>query len=173
MRLDRLRQRFARWLLRGAHLDGVTFGESSIAISPAGVGDVLRWSGTKDAVAVGDLGMNVASGLLSVFQTGVARDLLAGRIIGSGSNLIAGATTATLATLTRNANERIVLLGFIQENTAGAAWDPTFAVAAAAIDDVHYWTERTANANEFTVRARNETAATNRTLDWLVIGVIP
>jgi len=53
MILLRLRQRFARWLLRGVHLEGVSFGQHSIDLSPAGVGDVVRWTATQVALAAG------------------------------------------------------------------------------------------------------------------------
>lgn len=47
--------------------ESLTVGQNSITLSPAGVGDVIRWSATKAAVAAGDLGMNQTSGKPSAY----------------------------------------------------------------------------------------------------------
>jgi hypothetical protein len=49
-------------------------GENTIRMSPAGVGDVIRWTGTQAAVATGDIGM-AASGRPQVFVGGSNQQL--------------------------------------------------------------------------------------------------
>lgn len=98
-----LRQRIANWLLRGVHLPEVHFGKNSITCSPAGVGDVIRWSATKLAVAIGDIGMDVATGRPSVFVGGVATPLAtttdSGFVVAFGnSSISAGADTRFIDT---------------------------------------------------------------------------
>jgi hypothetical protein len=56
-RSKRFRQAFAAWLLAGVHLQGVSFGEHSITMSPAGVGDVIRWSAAGPAPGALDFSM--------------------------------------------------------------------------------------------------------------------
>lgn len=63
------------WMLHDLHLRGVTFGKNSITVSPTGVGDVVRWSGTQAPVAAGDIGMNKTSGRISMFVDAAARDV--------------------------------------------------------------------------------------------------
>lgn len=70
-----LRQWVVDWLVHDLHLRGVKFGENSIEMSPSGVGDVLRWSGTQAAVGAGDLGMNVGTGRPSAYVGGAAEAL--------------------------------------------------------------------------------------------------
>lgn len=53
----------------------IVAGENSITLSPSGVGDVIRWSATKAAVAAGDIGMNTTTGRLSMFVSGAAQDV--------------------------------------------------------------------------------------------------
>jgi len=169
---QRLRQCVAGWLLDGVHLSNIRFGERSITISPAGVGDVLRWSATKDAVALGDLGMDVASGKPSAFVAGVKRDLAAGRVIASGAGTaVAGTTTVVLATVTREASERFVVYGFVTNNVAAAAWGQ--GPFLAATDSVAFYMRRTAVANQFEAVAQNFNVATARTVDWVVEAIVP
>lgn len=98
-----IRQRIAQWLLRGVHLPEVHFGKESITCSPAGVGDVVRWSATQLAVAAGDIGMDVATGRPSVFVGGVATPLAtstdsAFAVAFGNSSISAGADTRFLDT---------------------------------------------------------------------------
>lgn len=85
---QRIRQWFVDWLVRDLHLRGVQFGENSITLSPSGVGDVVRWSATQAAAALGDLGMSTATGRPSAFIGGSARNLLGEHevIVPSGAN---------------------------------------------------------------------------------------
>jgi len=76
------RVNFAEWLLRDTRLRGVHFGERSISLSPGGV-DVVRWSMTTNAVAAGDLGMNVATGVPNAFIGGVVTPLVGGSQAGA------------------------------------------------------------------------------------------
>lgn len=74
----------------------ILVGENSITLSPAGVGDVARWSATKNAVAEGDLGMDVATGLPNAFIAGVLRNLPG--LVQSGFAEVTVDTTTTSAT---------------------------------------------------------------------------
>lgn len=47
----------------------------SITLSPAGVGDVIRWLASKAAVALGDIGMDTTTGRPSAFVHGAAHAL--------------------------------------------------------------------------------------------------
>lgn len=67
------RQRFVDWLLDDLHLRGVQFGQESISLSPVGAGDVIRWSGTQLSTALGDVGMDVSTGRLSMYVGGATR----------------------------------------------------------------------------------------------------
>jgi hypothetical protein len=58
------------------HVRGIQVGDNTITLSPSGVGDVARWSATKEAVAAGDLGMSVTSGRPNVIVSGVVRPLI-------------------------------------------------------------------------------------------------
>jgi len=77
----RLRQWAIGWLLDGLHLRNVSFGENSITLSPAGVGDVARWSATQNAAAAGDLGMNVATGRPNYHDGVAVRDLVSSHLL--------------------------------------------------------------------------------------------
>jgi hypothetical protein len=46
---------------------GIKTGKRSLKVGVSGVGDVLRWSATKDAPALTDVGMDVAKGRVSTF----------------------------------------------------------------------------------------------------------
>lgn len=50
-------------------------GLATITLSPSGIGDVVRWSGTQAAVGAGDLGMNQSTGRPSAFIGGSARNI--------------------------------------------------------------------------------------------------
>lgn len=91
--LDAARLRLARWLTRGATLEDARllnahFGEHSITLSPAGLGDVIRWSATQAALAAGDIGMDVATGSPKVFTSGASRSLASvnGQLGGTGAS---------------------------------------------------------------------------------------
>ncbi len=51
-------------------------GANSITMSPAGVGDVIRWSATQNAVAAGDIGMDVSTGVPNAFINGAVANIL-------------------------------------------------------------------------------------------------
>jgi len=50
-------------------------GANTITLSPAGVGDVARWSASQAAVAAGDLAMNVSTGRARQFALGFSREM--------------------------------------------------------------------------------------------------
>jgi hypothetical protein len=177
---QRGRQRIVDWLLRDLHLRGVTFGERSIAISPnvGGIKDILRWSAAQVALAAGDLGMDTATGRPQAFIGGATKSMAdtsqvlavtAQRVVASGSTSVAALTTATITTQTRNASERLTGLIFVSENDAGYGWANTIAGAT----NMAWWFERTASANQFTLRARNNHATLARTLEWVILGIVP
>lgn len=60
--IRKIRQWMVDWLLDDVHIKNAHFGENSITLSPAGIGDVVRWSGSVNAQASGDLGMNTTTG---------------------------------------------------------------------------------------------------------------
>lgn len=168
----RLRQRLADWLLHDVRLRSAQFGENTVTLCPAGVGDLFRWSGTKDAVASGDMGMDVASGRLSLFVGGFVYRCMASRVMatGTGTLLVPGATTLT--TLTRQSGELVYPVCFVTNNVATAAFtsDRT-AVIGPAGDAVSIFLQRTVNADEFDVIAQNGNLVTNRNIDWLVFAI--
>lgn len=94
-----VRQKVVDLLLDGLHLRGVRFGENSIEMSPSGVGDVVRWSATKNAVAAGDLGMNTSTGRPSFFDGSTVRNVAHTDELGGGGTwatvLSAGALSGT------------------------------------------------------------------------------
>jgi hypothetical protein len=57
------------------HATELKIGKNTITLSPAGVGDVARWSATQNALAAGDIGMNVLTGRPQAFIQGENRDL--------------------------------------------------------------------------------------------------
>lgn len=176
----RLREAFAEWLLRDVRIRSAVFGENSVKINPSGATDMIRWSGTVSPGAAGDMGMDVTSGRSRLFVGGGAKSAavttdIAGtaqRIVASGSDSIAAATTDTLATVTRNAGEVLVPLGFIATNTAGILLGYQ-ADAIGVSDTVQMYFSKTANANETSLLATNNNATTARTLDWLILGIVP
>jgi hypothetical protein len=94
------------------------------------------------------------------------------RTIVSGSFSIPAASTVTLATFTRNAGERLSAFGYVTDNVAGAAFQESRELAVPS-DEVSYWFERTAIANQVLLRARNEEALLARVLEWAVMGFTP
>jgi Chaperone of endosialidase len=100
-RLQRMGQRFVAALALGATLENVTLvdphllnahmGEHSITMSPAGVGDVIRWSaaGPAPAAASLDIGMSAGGNILA--PTGLD--------VGAAGTLTLGGTTATGVTV--------------------------------------------------------------------------
>lgn len=97
------------------HVRGVQVGDNTITMSPSGVGDVIRWSATQNALALGDLGMNVTTGRPSVFVSGAARALIhtAEFVGGAFGNAIYGdgsdGTATLVATTTLAADGNVVL----------------------------------------------------------------
>jgi hypothetical protein len=85
-----VRQWLVRWLMRGVHLPEVHFGERSITCSPAGVGDVIRWSASKPAIAAGDIGMDTATGRPAAFVGGVSAPLATSADVTAASSGILG-----------------------------------------------------------------------------------
>jgi len=65
------RELLVNWMLRDVHVRNLHVGAASITVSPAGVGDVIRWSATKAAIAAGDIGMDVTTGRLQMYVGGV------------------------------------------------------------------------------------------------------
>jgi len=123
-----VRQAVVGWMVRDVHLSGVKFGEHSITCSPAGVGDVVRWSASQVAVAAGDLGMNVATGRPQAFVGGVNVTLAtttdtAGKGIGilgwGNSSISAGADTRFLDAWYNQAVAPLVLDGGLPCPRAG------------------------------------------------------
>jgi hypothetical protein len=93
------------------------------------------------------------------------------RVVASGQTSVAAASTVDLTTITRNANERLQILGFVTEDTAGIQFSESIDVLAG--DKVGYFFERTANAGEVKARATNTHATLARTLDWVILGITP
>lgn len=156
-------------------------GKGSITASPAGVGDVIRWSGTQAAIALGDLGMDVATGRPAVFVGGVSSPLAvlsdvggSPRIISSGATVIPANTTLVLATPTRNAGERISFWAFPTDDVANIGFAQTFNTSGSG-DRIELFFRRTAVADQFEAVARNDNngATPSRTLDWAILGVTP
>jgi hypothetical protein len=84
------------------------------------------------------------------------------RVIDSGATLIGAGLTVDLAATIRNPEERVSISGFIAEDVAGLAWDTDSGVQAFFV--------RTANANEFTARARNLDLVNAMTFEWTILG---
>lgn len=99
----KLRRDFARWLLddvsvRKMRIEELLAGQNTITTSPAGVGDVLRWSATKNAVALGDIGMDVTTGRPNAFVGGVAAALALQSEAGGVITKVQNYATAAVAT---------------------------------------------------------------------------
>lgn len=94
-------QETKRCLICGS-FQNLTVGENSITSSPAGVGDVIRWSANKAAMAAGDLGMNVTSGRGQLFVSGTSKDIAVVNDIagGPGVQLITPTAITPFATIT-------------------------------------------------------------------------
>jgi hypothetical protein len=71
-----LRRGFPHRICRCGALKGASIqaGENTITVGPAGVGDLVRWSATKNAVALGDLGQSVTTGRANGFIDGAVRE---------------------------------------------------------------------------------------------------
>lgn len=92
------------------------------------------------------------------------------RKIGSYSASVPALTTSDLATVTRAASEHLVCLSWVQENTVGLG----FGGAPPGVpDQVLVWLERTGNANEVKVKATNTSAGSARTVDVLLLAIVP
>lgn len=91
------------------------------------------------------------------------------RKIGSYSASVPAASTSDLATVTRAASEHLVCHSWVQENAViGFGGAPT-----GVPDQVIVWLERTANANEVKVKATNTSAVSARTVDVLLLAIVP
>jgi hypothetical protein len=119
----RLRQKFVDWLLRDVHLKDTHFGDGSITLSPAGVGDVTRWSATKLAAQLGDIGMDLATGRPSTFVGGspnpvaVLSDL-------TNASILSGTYAARPAPGTKNRIYVSTDSGILLFFDDGTAWRP-------------------------------------------------
>lgn len=187
MTLTRLRHGFVRWLLHDVHLPSLHVGEHSISLSPAGVGDVARWSATKNSVAAGDLGMDTATGRPQAFIGSGNKALahtgeLGAVVVNSGSVTRAAATaTGTQAVPhglgvapkalwfigSNDANTQIFSMGWangigtqaeINNHTVGSANDLTRAIVI---------TDSSGNGHNAKVTAVD---GTNFTLSWVRLG---
>lgn len=94
-----------------------------------------------------------------------------GRVIVSGTTSIAPGATASLATFTRNTNERVSFAGFGVDDILGVQFTQGGSIPGAS--GINYWFERTANSNEITAKAKNNDATVPRSLDWLIFGIVP
>jgi hypothetical protein len=72
-KLLKVKQFIVNWALAGVHIQGATFGVNSITLSPAGVGDLARWTTSQAAAQLGDLGMDITTGRPSCFVNGAAQ----------------------------------------------------------------------------------------------------
>ena len=88
--LGRLRQRFARWLLRDVKLDGLHVGTDSIILSPTGADDVLRWTTAPAVAQAGDFAVSNSTGRATAFIGSAVKVLShqdeVGSVLGWGSD---------------------------------------------------------------------------------------
>lgn len=89
------------------------------------------------------------------------------RQIAKGTSAIQSKSTATLATVSRNAGECVSLSCFVADNIAGAGF------GADVTDGVFVWLERTAQPEQFLVKGENRHKQETLTIEWCVIGVVP
>ena len=87
------RQAVARWLLDGVRLKDQKYGDNTITICPTGVGDVIRWSGSRAATQAGEIGMDVTTGIPSVFNGGSAKSLA----LAADASVVKQVVTATFS----------------------------------------------------------------------------
>ena len=126
--LFRARQRLANWLLNDVVLrKGLKFGSNTIDLSPSGVGDVIRWSGTQAALAAGDLGMDVSTGRPSAVIDDVVKALAhtdeSGSLIKIESKLVTVATdTLLFSGLDGNTSKNYQIRGRIVNDGGGTAF---------------------------------------------------
>jgi len=99
------------------------------------------------------------------------------RLIASGSNVIAAATTVVVSTVIRNATERLRPPDiFVTNNVAGIGMTNLVnnnLAAFAASDNIIAWYERTAVANIFNLSIHNNDAVNARTVEWAIEGFVP
>lgn len=93
------------------------------------------------------------------------------RVIASGSTLIGANSTVTLVTFTRIQGERVWPSYFLVESDAGVVIDE--GDGAVGANGIFLFVERTANANEASLRATNESLLVARTVDWALMGLAP
>jgi hypothetical protein len=55
--------------------NGLQAGKHTISVSPDPGGDIVRWSATQNALATGDIGMNVTTGRGQLFVSGSSQDI--------------------------------------------------------------------------------------------------
>lgn len=92
------------------------------------------------------------------------------RIVSSGTATISASATVTLATITRNSTETFHSSIFCTNNTAGIQYNEGGSIVGS--DGVNVWFEASANADEILFRARNNSSASSRTIDWKLIGTV-
>jgi len=95
------------------------------------------------------------------------------RILSSGSIVLVAATDTNVFTFSRNALERIKAPSVFITNNVAAAQVSYTTPQGGATDEVFVWYIRSAVANLFTLRMRNNNAAVTRTVEWLVEGIVP
>jgi hypothetical protein len=94
------------------------------------------------------------------------------RVIASGQTTIANLTTTTVATFTRNALERVGLQMFVTDNVAGVSWAEQGTVISMTTV-VGRFEKTGGGSNEARLVIRNNEAVSSRTVDWLVLGIVP
>lgn len=97
--------------------------------------------------------------------------ITAARKIASGQTVVAQATTSDVATFTRNAGERVVPLGFVTNDVADLEliWNGLAAVTGPQGIGIR----RTVNPGEAKLSITNSSAASSRTHDWMILGIVP
>jgi hypothetical protein len=90
------------------------------------------------------------------------------RKIASGSATVTALSIITLATFVRTAGEVILPMAFVSSTVAGLG----FSFTNSGTVGISFWFERTANADEVSFKSKN-VDVTNRTMDWMVIGMTP
>lgn len=147
-------------------LGAIRVRDAGVQFNGAAVGDVLlKRNSTTLETRLGD---DSALTRHRVSDLGLGATAIV-RTVTSGSATATANTTTTLATFTRNTNETLVPSLFVDTNTAGVQWSWGLAVGA---DNCEFFFERTANANELTLKVRNTNLTTDRTVRWAVLGVV-
>lgn len=95
------------------------------------------------------------------------------RKIGSGTTNVAGGATVDLAVFTRNANELLQVFTWVQQNAVITFAEDRAGLLVGLSEGVSFFFERTANAGEVKLRAKNSNATTARDVEWCVMGLVP